>query len=140
MSGRTIFIARIALKIIKIAIPTWNLQCTQINIITAQRISPQLLQILTKRQKYARKANIRCLYRAKDILKRFPYMKSIMYTNKHNKSTNNQSTITKNVDGNTKYARTDYILRSYRAKNIINRFPIMKYIMCTNKPNTSINN
>ena len=84
--------------------------------------------MLTKTQKYARTGYIHCSYRAKDIINRFPNMKSIMYTNKHNKSTNNKSTITKNVDERQKYARTGYIHHSNRAKDIINRFPNLKSI------------
>ena len=52
--------------------------------------------------KYARTGYIHRSYRAKDIINRFPNMKSIMYTNKHNKSTNNKSSITKNVDEKAK--------------------------------------
>ena len=49
-------------------------------------------------EKYARTDNIHRFYSAKDIKDRFPNIKSIMYTKRHNESTNNQSTITKNVD------------------------------------------
>ena len=58
--------------------------------------------MLTKRQKYARMGYICQSYRAKNIINRFLNMKSIMYINKHNKSTNNKSTIIKNVDENAK--------------------------------------
>ena len=67
-------------------------------------------------------------------------MKSIIYTNKRNKSTNNKSTVNQNVTKTQKYARTGYIRRLYRAKHIINRFPNMKSIMYTNKSNKSSNN
>ena len=72
--------------------------------------------MLRKGQKYARTTYIHNSYRAKDIKDRFPNMKSIMYTNRHNKSRNNLSTITNNVDEKAKYSRTDYIHRSYGAK------------------------
>ena len=58
--------------------------------------------MLTKRQKYSRTGYIHHSNRAKDIINRFPNLKSIMYTDKHNKSTNNKSTITKNVDEKAK--------------------------------------
>ena len=58
--------------------------------------------MLTKKQKYARTDYIRRSYRAKDSINRFPNMKSIMYTNKHNKSSNNKSRINKNVDEKAK--------------------------------------
>ena len=58
--------------------------------------------MLTKSQKYAKTGYIRRSDRAKNSLNRFPNMKSIMYTKKRNKSTNNKSTITKNVDEKAK--------------------------------------
>ena len=68
----------------------------------AQTNSSQLLKMLTVRQKYTRTDYIHRSYGSKDILNRFPNMKSIKFTNKHNKITKNQSTITKNVDEKAK--------------------------------------
>ena len=58
--------------------------------------------MLTKRQKYARRGYIHYMYRAKDIINRFTNIKSIMYNDKRNKSTNNKSTVNQNVDEKAK--------------------------------------
>ena len=58
--------------------------------------------MLTERQKYARTGYIHHSNHAKDIINRFSNKKTIMYTDKRNKSTNNKSTVNQNVDEKAK--------------------------------------
>ena len=63
-----------------------------------------------------------------------------MYIKTRNKSTNNKSTITKNVDEKAKICPDGLYTSLVSRKNIINRFPNMKSIIYTKKRNKSTNN